>query len=120
MTHPAPDKNGDVDRPIRKRRLFSGRDMRASAIGWEIAIPIVSGPFFGFLLDRRLGTGVRWTIILLLVGLVSAIFSLVKFVRYEFYLMNKELKEDEEKGVKKVWRDYDEDYDDGYDDDYRS
>ncbi len=92
---------------LRKRRLLSGRDLRASTIGWEIAIPLISGPFIGFLLDRRLESGVRWTIILLVVGLITAIAAVVKYVRYEFYLMKKELKADEEKGIKKVWRNYD-------------
>ncbi|HZK16692.1 MAG: AtpZ/AtpI family protein [Anaerolineaceae bacterium] len=92
---------------IRRRKLFSSRDMRASAIGWEIAIPIVAGPFFGFVLDRRLDSGVQWTMILLGVGLISAVASVLKYLNYELYLMNKELKEAEDKGIKRVWRDYD-------------
>lgn len=97
------------DRSHRKRRLFSGRDLRASTIGWEIAIPLFAGPFFGFMLDRRLDSGVKWTIILLIVGLITAIVSVVRYVQYEFYIMNKELKADEEQGIKKVWRNYDDD-----------
>jgi F0F1-type ATP synthase assembly protein I len=107
MAYQNHNRDENEEQPIRKRRLFTGRDMRASTIGWEIAIPIFSGPFFGFLLDRRFDTGVRWTIILLALGLISAIASVLKYVRYEFYVMNKEIKEDEEKGIKKVWRDYD-------------
>jgi len=95
------------DRPLRRHRLFTGQDLRASTIGWEIAIPLISGPFIGFLLDRRLESGVRWTIILMVVGLVTAIAAVVKYVQYEFYLMRKELESDEEKGIKKVWRNYD-------------
>ena len=95
------------DRSLRRRRLFSGRDLRASTIGWEIAIPLFAGPFIGFLLDRRLDTGVRWTIILLIVGLIAAITAVIKYVQYEFYLMRKELESDEKKGIKKVWRNYD-------------
>ena len=97
----------EEDRPLRKRRLFSGRDLRASTIGWEIALPLISGPFLGFILDRRLDSGVRWTIILLVIGLIAAIAAVVKYVQYEFYIMRKELNADEEKGVKKVWRNYD-------------
>lgn len=95
------------DRPLRKRRLFSGQDLRATTIGWEIAIPLIAGPFLGFMLDRSLDSGVRWTITLMVVGLISAIAALVKYVRYEFYLMKKELEADKEKGIKKVWRNYD-------------
>ena len=97
----------DGNPSLRKRRLLSGRDLRASTIGWEIAIPLISGPFIGFLLDRRLDTGVRWTIILLVIGLIAAIAAVIKFVQYEFYLMRKELESDEKKGIKKVWRNYD-------------
>ena len=92
---------------IRRPKLFSSRDMRASAIGWEIAIPIVAGPFLGFVLDRRFDTGVKWTLILLGIGLISAVASVLKYLNYELYLMNKELKEAEDKGIKRVWRDYD-------------
>ena len=93
--------------PARRRKLFSSHDLRASTIGWEIAIPIVGGPFFGFILDRRFDTGVRWTFILLGIGLISAIFAVVKYIRYEFYILNKEKKEEESKGIKKEWRNYD-------------
>jgi F0F1-type ATP synthase assembly protein I len=95
--------------PIRRRKLFSSRDLRATTIGWEIAVPIVGGPLLGFILDRRLDNGVRWTFILLGVGLISAIFAVVKHIRYEFYLMDKEKKEEERKGIKKEWRNYDDD-----------
>jgi len=80
--------------PVRTCREWrKGRDLRASAIGWEISIPIFSGPLLGFLIDRNYGTGARWTIILLLVGLLTAVYSMVKYVRYEIYVMKKEIKE---------------------------
>lgn len=93
--------------PARRRKLFSSRDLRATTIGWEIAIPIVGGPLFGFILDRRFDTGVRWTFILLGIGLISAIFAVVKYIRYELYILNKEKKEEENKDSKKEWRNYD-------------
>src|SRR5690606_28801066 len=93
--------------PNRRHKLFSSRDLRATTIGWEIAIPIVGGPFFGFIVDRRFDTGVRWTFILLGIGLVSAIVSVVKYIRYESYLINKEKKEEESKGIRREWRNYD-------------
>ncbi|MEL7627233.1 MAG: AtpZ/AtpI family protein [Anaerolineaceae bacterium] len=93
--------------PTRRRKLFSARDLRATTIGWEIAIPIVGGPLLGFILDRRFDSGVRWTVILLGVGLVAAISAVMKYIHYEFYLMKKEKEEQEKQGLKKVWRDYD-------------
>lgn len=91
----------------RRKRLFTSRDLRATTIGWEIALPIVAGPLIGFILDRRFDTGVRWTFILLGVGLISAIAAVVKYLKYEFYVMNKEMEADKEKQTKRVWRDYD-------------
>ena len=107
--HQDTDLEKKADMPTRRRKLFSSRDLRATTIGWEIAIPIVGGPFLGFILDRQLDSGVRWTLILLGVGLISAIFAVVKHIRYEFYLMDKEKKEEESKGIKKEWRNYDDD-----------
>ena len=101
-------ENAKTERiPIRRRKLFSSRDLRATTIGMAISQPIVGGPFLGFIFDRRLDTGVRWSFILLGIGLVSAIFAVVKYIRYEFYLINKEKKEEESKGIRKEWRNYD-------------
>ncbi len=80
----------DQQKVTRRGRMFSARDLRATTIGWEIAIPIVGGPLLGFFLDRRLGTSPRWTLILLGVGVLSAIAAVMRYVKYEFYLMNKE------------------------------
>jgi len=74
----------------RRRRLFSARDLRATTIGWEIAIPIVGGPLLGFFLDRQFGTSPRWTMILLGVGVLSAIAAVIRYVKYELYVMHKE------------------------------
>lgn len=74
-------------------RLFSARDLRATTIGWEIAIPIVGGPLLGFFIDRQFGTGPLWTFILLGVGVLSAIAAVIRYVRYELYVMNREVDE---------------------------
>ena len=80
----------DQQKPTRRKRMFSARDLRATTIGWEIAIPIVGGPLLGFFLDRRLATSPRWTLILLGVGVLSAIAAVIRYVKYELYVMNKE------------------------------
>lgn len=77
----------------RRGRLFSARDLRATTIGWEIAIPIVGGPLLGFFIDRQFGTSPRWTFILLGVGVLSAVAAVIRYVRYEFYVMNREMDE---------------------------
>ncbi len=81
------------EKVTRRRRMFSARDLRSMTIGWEIAIPIVGGPLLGFFLDRRLDTSPRWTLILLGVGVLSAIAAVMRYVKYEFYVMNKEVDE---------------------------
>jgi len=81
------------EKVTRRRRMFSARDLRSMTIGWEIAIPIVGGPLLGFFLDRRLDTNPRWTLILLGVGVLSAIAAVMRYVKYEFYVMNKEVDE---------------------------
>lgn len=76
--------------PLRKKLRLTGRDLRATTIGWEIAIPLFAGPLIGFLLDRRFDTGVRWTLILLVVGVIAAVAAIVRYVNYEMYMINKE------------------------------
>jgi len=80
----------DQQKPTRRRRMFSARDLRATTIGWEIALPIVGGPLLGFFIDRQFGTSPRWTLILLGVGVLSAVAAVIRYVRYELYVMNKE------------------------------
>ena len=80
----------DQQKVTRRKRIFSARDLRATTIGWEIAIPIVGGPLLGFFLDRQFGTSPRWTMILLGVGVLSAIAAVIRYVKYELYVMHKE------------------------------
>lgn len=83
--------------PSRRKQLLSSSDLKASTIGWEIAIPIISGPLIGFLLDRRFGTDVRWTMILMGLGLLVATYSVIKYVNYEMHKMNIELERKKKK-----------------------
>jgi len=82
--------NKDND-PIKRKYQSSltGRDLRASSIGWEISLPIVAGPVIGYFIDRRYDTGVTFTLILLGVGLVIGVWNLVRFITYEFSLIRK-------------------------------
>lgn len=93
--------------PSRRKQLFSSSDLKASSIGWEIAIPIFSGPLIGFFLDRQFGTDVRWTMILMGLGLVVATYNVIKYVNQEMHKMNRELEKQKEaleklkKGIRK-------------------
>ena len=62
------DENSDLTKP-KYRSSLSGRDLRASSIGWEISLPIVAGPLVGYLIDKRFDTGVTFTLIFLGLGL---------------------------------------------------
>ncbi len=87
---------------VRRKKLFSGRDLRATTIGWEMAIPIFSGPLIGLFIDQKFSTAPRWTLILLGVGLLSAVMALVRYVSYEMYVMKREIKEKEKEQAKNV------------------
>ena len=39
-------------------------------VGWSISIPVLAGTLAGAYLDRRAGTGVRWTLSLMVLGFV--------------------------------------------------
>ena len=66
-----------------KDSKISGRDLRASSIGWELAVPIIGGPVIGYFIDKRFGTGVSFTLILLGVGLFVGIYNLIRFIIYD-------------------------------------
>lgn len=83
-------QTGEEEVKTRRNRWLSGQDLRATTIGWEIALPIVFGPLIGFIIDRNKGTGVRWTLILLGVGLTVAVASVIRHINYEFHLMERE------------------------------
>ena len=69
------------------RSKLSGRDLRASSIGWEIALPIVAGPVIGYFIDRHFQTEATFTLIFLGIGLATGIGNLIRFIVYEFAMM---------------------------------
>ena len=91
-------KNNLDEEAYKKKKPFklSSRDLRASAIGWEIVLPIVAGPVAGYFIDRRFQTGVTFTLIFLGIGLITGILNLVRFVVSEFALI-KETEENKKK-----------------------
>lgn len=92
----------EPDKTTRIRRLFSARDLRATTIGWEIAIPIIGGALLGFMIDHRYVTSPRWTLALLGVGLLSAVAAVSRYVKYEFYMMNREMEEQKAAELEKM------------------
>lgn len=54
---------------------------RVGTLGWMIVLPIVGGALVGHLLDRRFGTGVRWALALMSVGVVAGGFALWRAIQ---------------------------------------
>jgi len=73
-----PDRLDEAVRVRRERRALAerdrgrpiGRDLALiGAIGWTIIVPTLLGIFIGRWLDRRVGSGLLWTLGLLFAGL---------------------------------------------------
>jgi ATP synthase protein I len=59
------------DRAERDSRRSIGQDLGLiGVIGWTVVIPTLLGAWAGRMLDRRFGSGVFWTLGLLLAGVV--------------------------------------------------
>jgi ATP synthase protein I len=72
-----PDPRRSLDRDVERlgRREPSGASFWRSlgvlgTIGWSIAVPAAAGAWLGHRLDVRFGTGVRFTLMLLFVGVI--------------------------------------------------
>lgn len=59
------------------------KGLHLTSVGWELAIPIFSGAFLGYHLDRILGTNYTLTLILLFIGIISGYYSLYKYIELE-------------------------------------
>ncbi len=55
--------------------------LTTTTLGWELALPIFGGVLLGYTLDRQLDTGHSFTIGLLLFGIVSGYYNLVRFIQ---------------------------------------
>lgn len=53
----------------------------AMSLGWELALPIFAGAFIGHFLDRWLGTGLNFTLGLMMLGVIIAYYGLARFIR---------------------------------------
>jgi len=72
-----PDARRSLERDVGRlqRREPSGESFWRSlsvlgTVGWSIVLPTVAGAWLGHSLDIRLGSGVRFTLMLLFVGVV--------------------------------------------------
>jgi predicted F0F1-ATPase subunit len=63
------------------RRDFWREALRATTLGWELALPIFGGVLAGYYLDRRLETGHIFTLGLLMLGLGASAYNLWRFIQ---------------------------------------
>jgi len=71
---------------------------RVSTLSWDLVVPIVGGVLLGTYIDKRTGNELRWTLSLLVLGIIIAFANL-----YNLYMdhkssidMNQEERSDEE------------------------
>lgn len=111
---PKPEENSApgeaIQKKYQKKPMLTGRDLRASSLGWEIAIPIGVGPLIGFFIDKHLNTGTYFTLTFLGLGVLLAVLSVLKFISEEFEIMQNELekKREEERKQKREQEIYNE------------
>ncbi len=55
--------------------------LRASTLGWELALPIFGGVLLGYFLDGQFGTQPVFTVGLLFFGVVAGFYSLWRYGR---------------------------------------
>jgi predicted F0F1-ATPase subunit len=55
--------------------------LAASSLGWELALPIFGGVLLGHLLDRRFDTGYVFTLGLLVLGIGTGFYNLVRSIQ---------------------------------------
>lgn len=56
---------------------------RVSTLSWDLVIPIVGGVLLGTYIDNRVGSEIRWTLSLLVLGIIIAFGNL-----YNLYMEN--------------------------------
>lgn len=92
MSDPTPSKRPDPRRSLERdvgrlrRRDPSGASFWRSlsvlgTIGWSIALPAVAGAWLGHRLDVRLDTGVRFTLMFLVAGVLIGSAIAARLVR---------------------------------------
>lgn len=74
--------SANSERDTQKKKRF-GNYFHLTSLGWELAIPIVGGPFLGYRLDQLLETGYAFTLIFLLLGIVAGYYSLYRAIELE-------------------------------------
>lgn len=55
--------------------------LRATSLGWDLALPIFGGVLIGYVLDRALGTKYVFTLVLLVLGIAIGFYNVIRSIR---------------------------------------
>jgi F0F1-type ATP synthase assembly protein I len=55
--------------------------LRATSLGWDLALPIFGGVLVGYLLDRALSTTYVFTLGLLFLGIAAGFYNVLRSIR---------------------------------------
>jgi predicted F0F1-ATPase subunit len=65
-----------------KKKAWTKASIHTS-LGWELALPIFSGVFLGYLLDKHFNSHYLLTLIFLIFGIVAGYYSLYRTIELE-------------------------------------
>jgi len=68
--------------PIKKSLI---KDFSLTTLGMELALPIFGGALFGYQLDRISPTNYTFTLVFLLIGIVTGYYNLYKHIQMEIF-----------------------------------
>jgi F0F1-type ATP synthase assembly protein I len=55
--------------------------LRATSLGWDLALPIFGGILLGYLLDRALGATYLFTLAFLLLGIATGFYNVIRSIQ---------------------------------------
>jgi F0F1-type ATP synthase assembly protein I len=55
--------------------------LRATSLGWDLALPIFAGVLGGYVIDRALGTTYAFTLGLLFLGIATGFYNVIRSIR---------------------------------------
>jgi ATP synthase protein I len=55
--------------------------LAVTSLGWDLALPIFGGVLLGYFLDRRLHTGYLFTLSLLVMGIATGFYNVVRTIQ---------------------------------------
>ncbi len=59
------------------------KDFNLISLGWELALPIFGGVFFGYQIDKHLHSQYTFTLILLAFGIIAGYYNLYRLIELE-------------------------------------